>query len=354
MNNNEWKPGILLLSGIEDEYVSEVISSTKRKGSTVKWLYAAAACFLLLASAIAISILIKKPDDDISALVPISPSHNNDTEKTASPGESGLPNETGLPGITAEPTVYYPVLTAVPTDRADISTAVPTIPGESTPNPTNTGTPTTTPKPTCTPTASPRLTAAPTAAPKPTAAPTATPKPTVAPTAAPKPTITPKPWSPTPPPGQYPSSHLFFSEEEFIEAVLSGDEYYLAISWVTHYYKPANIPQGCSFHFIDGDRSGVYLRYEGNSSSTLQGYNFCWYPEKDPNKIAESAYAWCYEDSPYNVEEYHDHYIIRDPDWYIWEVYWVQDGQVFHAKFWDGFSYELVDTVCDARLIPVK
>ena len=353
MKINDWKPGIQLLTGIDDEYVSEALSAPARKSANLKWLYAAAACIAVVAAAFTAAHFIKKPDNGVSALIPIVPSQNPAVAETALPVEAtehAGEAQTQLPGPSSSivPDVSaYPVVSAGPTDYAAI-TAAPTVETEA-PLITEDADPTFTPIPGV---STPAPTAAPTATPKATATPkpTNTPKPT----ATPKPTNTPKPWSPTPPPGPYPSSHLFFSEEEFMEAILSGDEYYTTISWVTHYYKPANIPQGCSFHFIGGDRSSVYLRYECNASGSLQGFNFCWYPEKDPYKVADYAYVWCYEGSPYQVEEYHGCYIIRQPDWYIWEVWWTQDGQVFYAKFWDGFSYELVDTVCDARLVPIR
>ena len=353
MNNNEWKPGIRILTGIDDEYVSEALSEKKPKGAKTKWLYAAAACFIALALVLSISLLMKKPEKDISAIVPIVPSHNADAEKTASPNAS-IPGETCDPAITASPTEHSSAPTSKPTDGVDMPsetayapTAAPTILAE----PAS--------EPAATPKAEPSVTPKPTNTSKPTNAatpgtvttprPTPTPEPTAA--ATPKVTSTPKPTT-TPKPHTTQKPLIFGSEEEFQAAVLSGEHTNDSMSWVTHYYKPARAPEGTEFSHINvnGAGIGIYYRLPGefNEHGEPLCIVFAWYPRQDEEDMLRAVNN---HTVPY--ETIGRYYVFFQPDYT--SVYWMQDGNSFYMTSPPGkLTRENISIYCDAVLVPIK
>ncbi len=337
-NINEWKPGIRLMTDIDDEFVSEALASPKRKPAASKWLYAAAACLAVLAAVVAAVMFMKKPDEGKSALVPISPSLNNWGIQTASqidtteacgtnPAYHPLPSDSAVPNESAEPSkTVYPTdtVSAIPTQNAD---------GSDLPLRTENTAPDLTP------------TAQATATPAPTSVPTPKPTNTPKPTATPKPTNTPKPHT-------TPKPLVFHSEEEFQAAVLSGEHTDDSMSWVTHYYKPAEVPEEVEFSHIlvNGFGIGIYYRLPGsfNEHGEPNCIVFAWYPWMD-----EAGLLHAVNNHTVPYETMWPYYIFFQPDYT--SVYWMQDGNSFYMTSPPGLlTRENIPLYCDAVLVPIK
>jgi hypothetical protein len=337
----EWKPGIQLLSGIDDELVSEALSPAPRKRARLGLLYAAAAVILVSAAALTLAHFIKKPNGGVEAMIPIPHGQSATAEPAAptnptetlpptvpSPTEAPAPDESDHPAMTASPTAEAPSVTAAPTasptvlDSTDASPAV---------------TPTSVPTPAPTGTTKPADTQKPANTPKPTG--------TTKPANTPKPTNTPKPNTTQAP-------IIFRSEEEFQAAVLSGEHTNDSMSWVTHYYKPARAPEGTelSHIWVNGAGIGIYYRIPGefNEHGEPVCIVFAWYPRQDEEDMLRAVNS---HTVPY--ETMGPYYIFFQPDYT--SVYWMQDGNSFFMTSPPGnLTRENIPAYCDAVLVPIR
>lgn len=314
-NSNDWKPGIALLTGIDDKYVCEALSSSKKR-SAAKWLYVAAAVLIVLVAVFAAVHFLKPRADEKYAIVDIELSDPSampvlPTEPLSTvPAVSPIPSETTAPTEDADPIIsVQPTQTVIETDRPSQTDSVP---------------------------------------------------PTIAPTPSPGATTTPKPYSPTPPPNSGPADNfMFFSEEDFIAAVTSGNENYEAISWITRYYIAEHVPSWAEFTSILATTKYVRISYKDarEPDEIYTRFDFYWRADLNADNVEDAANDYAHSGG--NVREvtkYGKYYIVPGPgytsNW--WRVYWAQDGEVFMVQFRDNSCFELVDIVCNAKLIPIN
>lgn len=339
--NTQWKPGLALLSEIDDGFVSEALERPQRRRNAGRWLYAAAACLAVLAAVLTASHFIKRPDDGKTAYVPIDP-----------------PKETAR-AETSAPTAAVESLTPEPSepDESAAPTAAPTEPVKETetPSQTETAAPTAA-DPTRTPANTSGATAQPTATPKATSSakpnPTAAPKPTNTPkpTATAKPTNTPKPTFP-PGPTATPKPTVFRSEEEFVSAVLENEDPNCIYSWVTHYYRPAHVPEEAEFAHISVNGVQIAFIY------FLPGYDehgerirmsFIWHANQTEADVIRNVNKYTV---PY--ETLGGYYVFFQPSYTA--VYWAQHGLSFSMHTPPGMlTAEDIPLCCDAVYVPIK
>lgn len=152
----------------------------------------------------------------------------------------------------------------------------------------------------------------------------------------------------------YEQPYVFDDENELINSAQSKFQNVTTFKELKEFYRPKSTAADISLDCIMVKDSYVALRYEYNNAekSTDDSDEYFlieWYRTLKEGELEENIYRIY---SPELVETFKHYYIINaDP---VQDIFWEQNGQVFHAVTPSSISSEQLEQFCNAEKVMIE
>lgn len=148
--------------------------------------------------------------------------------------------------------------------------------------------------------------------------------------------------------------YSFQSEDDFTHAVISEAYDTEVIADIKEYFRPRKVPEDVSLVYILVKDSYIALRYNysnatDESTGTEKYFLMEWYRTMNENDLAGNISRIYTMDQ---IETYNQYSIIKAGT--LQDVFWTQDGFVFHAVTPSDISPEQLENFCDAEKVSIN
>ena len=142
----------------------------------------------------------------------------------------------------------------------------------------------------------------------------------------------------------------YYSFEEFNNAVVSKKEVAYNINSISYYFTPEYIPEGVYLNYIQVKDAYVAIYYS-ISDKDNDYLVFEWYRLLKEGQL-KSGVLYSFAES--SISFSNDYYVVKGEESTLFDIFWEQDGYVFHAVVPSDVQFEEWNRFCRSKRIELE